>query len=231
MGTEGPPTSLGEGTLSMKTVWILGESKNLHAMPDVTPAGVEVWAVNNPQKYGRQRDRVKAEYTRWFNLHSRRWMLTAYPKSFAWHLRQDGSRRFYTQRVWDDIPGCRAFPRKRIQKKFRTAASAMNRYFTCSVCWLIAFAILEGFERIELWGFTFADKPGARYAHQRPCFFYWVDQARKRGLEVTYQKGVQLLPHIAGDPDAYNGPLYGYDTRPEKGPLYGPEGNGEDARP
>jgi hypothetical protein len=26
---------------------------------------------------------------------------------------------------------------------------------------------------------------------------------------------VQSWPHIAGDPDAYDGPIYGYDTRPE----------------
>jgi hypothetical protein len=198
----------------MKTVWILGTSSNLSGMPATTPIGINVWPSNDPRKYGRYRDRVKRDYTRWFNLHSRMWMSVKYPKSLRWHMEQDGSRPFYTQKRWKDIPGSVKFPRHAIQKRFRTA-TGLNRYFTCSVCWLIALAMLEKFERIELYGFMFDNKPGAMYAHQRPCFFYWVYEARRRGIEVVLQPGVRKLPPIAGDPDTYDGPLYGFQTKPE----------------
>jgi hypothetical protein len=196
----------------MKTVRILGPSRNVAEMPPL-PKGVEVWAHNDVSKYGTMRRRVVNEYTRWFNLHSRQWMTIRYPNALAWHKRQDG-RTFYTQKRWPDLPGSTKFPRTTIQEAFATARGP-NRYFTCTVAWCMALAILEEFQRIELWGFEFGDKPGARYAYQRPCFFYWVDRARERGIVVTYQKKVQSWPHIAGDPDAYTGPIYGYDTRPE----------------
>lgn len=196
-----------------RTVWIVGTSRNLEEMPAL-PRGVEMWAQNDHKKYGRVGARVMDEHTRWFNLHSRTWMTHRYPKSFDWHMRQSGIRPFYTQAKWYDIPGNKLFPRKQIQQAFATRTGP-NRYFTCTVAWCIALAIVEGFKRIELYGFTFGDKPGERYAHQRPCFFYWVNEARARGVVVTYPKEVDALPVIAGDPDAYDGPLYGYETKPE----------------
>lgn len=196
-----------------KTVRLLGNSNNLSEMPE-TPRGVEMWACNDYKKYGGSSVRVMSEYTRWFNLHSRVWMTTRYPKSFEWHLRQDGGKTFYTQVRWRDIPGSVTFPRRTLQKAFATPHGP-NRYFTCTLAWQMALAIYEQFQRIECWGFELGDKPGERYAHQRPCFFYWVEQARARGITVTYQPVIDALPIVVGDPDTYDGPLYGYETKPE----------------
>jgi hypothetical protein len=165
---------------------------------------------NDPKTYRKYIADITDHYTRWFNLHSRAHMEKTYPRGLKWYLSRDGSKPIYTQKFWADIPGCQAFPHSKIQSFFNT------NYFTCSIAWLIAFAILEGFERIELWGFRLSDgKPGHAHAWERPCFFYWVKQARDRGIEVTYQQEIQALPHIAGDPSTYDGPLYGYDTKPE----------------
>ena len=90
-----------------------------------------------------------------------------------------------------------------------------TRYFTCTVTWLIALAIMEDFDRIELWGFQLVDKRSGNHAFERPAFFYWVDQARKRGIEVTYQREIDAIPFVVGDPATYSGPLYGYETKPE----------------
>lgn len=197
----------------MKIVRLLGSSKILEAMPP-TPPGVEAWACNDARKYGASQKRVQREYTRWFNLHSRHWVQTQYPSMLAWHRGQ--RRPLYTQRVWTGIPPSRAFPRKTLQRAFATARGA-NRYFTCTIAWCMALAIHERFERIKCWGVQFADRPGFAefYASQRPCFFYWVQVARARGIEVAYQAPVAALPFLPGDPDAYDGPLYGYGTRPE----------------
>ena len=144
-------------------------------------------------------------------------MQETYLSSFMWHLTQDGSKPFYTQKFWPDIPGCIAFPRKFIQDYFATAKGP-NRFFTCSVGWLLAFAIICNPKAIELWGFMLKDKPDRSndcYKFERPCFFYWVQQARNRGIKVAYQQEITDLPFVPGDPDAYMGPLYGYSTKPE----------------
>lgn len=199
-----------------KTVRILGMAPNLGEMPP-TPPGYEVWPSNSPKGYNMRLPRIitAGEWTAWVNLHSRAHWQIAYPKAIEWYLQQDGTKPIYTQKFWPDLPGCTPLPFKKIQEYFATAKGP-NRYFTCSVAWLVAFAIYKGFERIELWGFMLRDtKPNERWKIERPNFFYWVDEARRRGVEVWYQPEIEALPHIAGDPDTYDGLLYGYGTKPE----------------
>lgn len=146
-------------------------------------------------------------------------MVGTYPASYSYYQTKANGRPIYLQKAYPDIPTAVAFPRKEVQEFFRTRKGP-NRYFTCTVCWLIAFAIYEGFERIELWGFELRDtKPGSAFAWERPCTAYWIQQARDRGVEVFYQKAIEHLYEagkmIPGDPDAYDGKLYGYSTKPE----------------
>ena len=182
---------------------------------------MEVWLSNSPTTVKLRCPRAMNDWTRWFNLHSKAHILGTYPS--GWHFYQHNAegRPIYLLKAHPEIPTSVAFPRKEIQKFFATAQGP-NRYFTCSVCWLIALAIYEGFERIELWGFELRDtKPGSAFAFERPCFAYWVEQARKHGVEVFYQEAVERLyaagKMIPGDPDTYNGKLYGYSTKPEEG--------------
>lgn len=199
---------------------ILGMSTNLNEMgrPD-DPLNTETWPSNNYKGYQARIPRIveEGEWTRWFNFHARAHWEEKYPSSVIWYLTRDGRKLFYTQKFWPDIPGCVAFPREYIQHHFATAKGPM-RYFTCSIAWLLAYAILFNPRRIELWGFQLKDtKPNEAYKYERPCFFYWVQQARDRGIEVWYQSEIAALPFEPGDPDAYTGPLYGYGTKPELG--------------
>ncbi len=191
---------------------ILGTSKNLKKIPPVV-AGVERWMSNDPAKYKVHKP-VLQGWTRWFNLHSRHWMTTKYPVGFRYYCQQKGRHPIYLQRFWPDVPGCVEFPREMLQRTFATARGPM-RYFTCTVAWCIALAIVEGFTRIELWGFMLNDSKGAKYAHQRPCIFYWIQEARRRGIEVVFPQEMKKGSTVPGDPDAYEGPIYGFDTKPE----------------
>jgi hypothetical protein len=206
----------------MKTVRILGSANNLGEMPrtptvpDSDGHIVEVWAVNDKSAISKHLSRIEeeGEWTRWFNLHSRQHMDASYPRDIAFRKQQDGSKPFYTQLFQPDLPGSIEFPRKQIQAAFPEAAN----YFSCSICWLIALAILEGFERIEFWGVRLSDRKKTKTYHfERPCFFYWVQKARDHGIDVWYQKEVEEIPFEPGDPTTYDGPLYGYDTKSEVG--------------
>jgi hypothetical protein len=203
-----------EGAAAMKTVRILGNAKTLASMPPTRP-GVEVWLANDAKKYLANR-RVLTGWTRWFNLHSREHQRQAYPTHVRWLREQLRAqpRPYYTQVLWGNMPGCVKFPRKTIQRAFATSQGP-NRYFACTLAWQLALAIYERFDVIELWGYTFRDVQTGLYAFQRPCIFYWIALARARGVLVLEQAGVAALPHVAGDPDAYRGPVYGYDTKPE----------------
>lgn len=201
-----------------KTVRIYGAARNVREAP-LRPedSDVEVWLSNSPTTTMFRCPRAMDYWTRWFNLHSRKHMVGTYPSGYHYYGHKAEGRPVYFQKAQPDVPTSITFPREAIQQAFATAKGP-NRYFTCSVCWLIAFAILEGFQRIELWGFELRDsKPGNAHAFERPCFFYWIQQARNRGVTVWYQEAIERLPFMPGDPDTYTGPLYGYSTKPEVG--------------
>lgn len=202
----------------MKTVRIIGTARNAKELPH-TAEGIEVWVCNGLTAVSLRSKQALAIWTRWFNLHSKKHMLGSYPSAYHYYQNNANGRPIYLLKAQPDISTSIAFPREQIQAAFATAKGP-NRYFTCSVCWLIALAILEGFERIELWGFELRDtKPGSTFAFERPCFAYWVKMARDRGIEVFYQDAVTKLYEdgkmIPGDPDTYTGKLYGYSTKPE----------------
>ena len=192
-------------------------ARNLNKTP-VPPAGVEVWLSNNPIGYNVRLPRIleSGEWTACFNLHSRAHMESRYPHGVEWYKQQDGSKPLYTQKYWPDLPGCTVFPRREIQAAFPLKDGRPTRYLTCTAPWLIAKAIFDGATHIGLWGFALSDnKPNEAFKYERPCFFHWVQQARDRGIEVIYQQEVADLPFEPGDPDAFTGTLYGFDTRPE----------------
>lgn len=207
----------------MKTVRIFGAAKNARESPPLTPEDkdVEVWLSNSTTTNLIRCPQAMSEWTRWFNLHSRAHIVGTYPAAFTYYQTKAEGRPICLLKVQPDVPTSIAFPRKQIQEAFATAKGP-NRYFTCTVTWLIALAIFEGFERIELWGFALRDtKPGSVFAYERPCFAYWVQMAKDRGIEVFYQEAVETLYQakamIAGDPDTYTGTLYGYGTKPDVG--------------
>lgn len=210
----------------MKTVRIIGSARNVRETPVRTPdqTNIEVWASNSPTTVKLRCPRIMNEWTRWFNLHSKAHMVGTYPSGYSYYQTQAAGRPIYLQKVQEDVPTSRAFPAKEIQEAFPTPTGQPNRYFTCSVCWLIALAIWEGFKRIELWGFELRDtKPGSAYAYERPCVAYWIARAQQAGVDVVYQNALTRLYETGkmtpGDPDAYTGPVYGYQTKPETPPV------------
>jgi hypothetical protein len=171
-------------------------ASNIEATPDI---GAERWCSNNPRSYRIKWKPAIDTYTRWFNMHTIRHISLAYPTARKWYANQ--TKPIYLQEAQPDIPSSITFPRQQVLDYFNT------RYFTCSVTWLIAFAIMEGFDRIELHGFEL--KRDRQYDFERPCFFYWIEEARKRGIDVYLPPDVEITP--PGDPTGYDGPLYGFE--------------------
>ena len=141
-------------------------------------------------------------------------MMTAYHHGWKWY--QEQTKPIYLREAYPEIPTSRKFPREEIQTYFGgPQKGSPGRYFTFTGAWLTALAIMEGFNRIEFWGFRLVDKPVRPhecYKFERPCFFYWVQKARDLGIEVTYQSEIEAIPFEPGDPATYDGALYGYET-------------------
>ena len=201
-------------------VQILGAAPNIERCSKALPPDTERWCVNNPHIYKNHLfPAALTTYTRWLNLHPRVQIDKLYPRGVEWYKAQ--TKPIYLQEKARDIPSSLTFPKDEIIQTFGT------RYFTSSVAWLMAFAMMtREFDRIELWGFYLSQtrapigddtelRPGdSLHGRQRPGVAYWVDRARKAGIEVWYQPEVDAQgPFVPGNAAKYQGPLYGFETK------------------
>ena len=75
-------------------------------------------------------------------------------------------------------------------------------YFKSSFDYMMAAAILEGFERVEIYGFDLGSVgTQTEYIYQYPSASYWIGQAIGRGIDVYIPKESSLL----------SGLMYGYE--------------------
>ena len=209
----------------MRTVQILGAAPNIERCPKALASDTERWCLNHHKIYENHLfPAAVTTWTRWFNLHPRKQIDTLYPRAVGWWREQDKS--IYLQEADPSIPTSRTFPREEIQRAFAIRGAPM-RYFTSSLAWCLAYAaMLEEFDRVELWGFYLSQtrapvgddtelRPGdSLHGRQRPCAAYWVTRLRDMGLDVWYQPEVETFgPFVPGDAERYQGPLYGYETK------------------
>lgn len=121
--------------------------------------------------------------TRWFEIHS----MTDLRQQLSW--RKPGRRSFagymrfmarlgcpvYMQEPHPKIPTSRPFPVEMLLERFGPC-------FTSTVSYLVALAIVEGFNVIGLWGI---EAKGQEYAYQRPALRYLLAQARRAGAQIV----------------------------------------------
>lgn len=180
-------------------------------MGDVPPLDldprVERWGTNAVmfRRYGGDFE----HWTRWFDLHRTPHIEKQRPEAYAWYRQQDGSRPIYQWEINPDVPGSRAYPLAAVQSFFGESPAAIDparypgrveRDFWGSLAWMIALAIYEGFEAIDLFWFVVDTQC---HEKQIPSVRYWIGQARGRGIRVTVHGDSTLKP---------SGPLYGVET-------------------
>ena len=86
-----------------------------------------------------------------------------------------------------------SYPLDDVVKKFK------SEYFTSSIAYMLALAIMKKPKEISLWGIDL--EHGTEYAHQRPCILYWIGQAEARGIKVTTSSMLAKTPFMYGYSD------------------------------
>lgn len=190
----------------MRTVIIHGRKVSPHS-PRAGREDCELWGVTRANARGGPHfwGGKLTDWTRWFDLHpltqtdrfpgipERR------PDAWAWYCAQDGSRPIYLQGPEYTRPANRAlaeerfrmvrgavsFPVREVQAAFpvdQGRGPEPNRWFIEQTGFMIAFALLEGFERIILNGIGTMTTMEFKVAHE--TILYWMAFARGRGAEV-----------------------------------------------
>ena len=162
----------------------------------------EIWGVNNLYLH-------IPRWTRWFEIHSvmydeikKKWFRRMNPDlkkgTYEWSDNFRGQPvgdyiaglakmdcPVYMQRHWDAVPGSQPYPLKEVLARFP------RQYFTNTISWMLALAIYEGFQEINVYGVDMA--VGSEYHHQRPSCEYFLGIAEGMGLKVFIPDEADLL--------------------------------------
>jgi len=94
---------------------------------------------------------------------------------------------------------CKNYPLKKMIRFFKTD------FFSSTPCYMIALALYEGYEKIDIYGINHAK--GKQYIIEKPGVDFWCGIAMGRGVEVTvHGKRSKLLK-------THNNRIYGYGKK------------------
>ena len=188
----------------MKKVAILGfgESRNDAPFHDES---YEIWGLNDLY------DKIP-RWNRWFDIHD---FNSKDPNSIKTHQTnraklqklaayQEMTCPVYCQEAWPEIPNAVKYPLKEIQDRF---CDGKDGYFTNQPSYMVALAIYEGFDVIELYGIDMSID--TEYSLQRPSVEYWLGIAKGMGKAIYVPPSSTLLKTLS---------IYGYEQ--EKAILF-----------
>lgn len=100
----------------------------------------------------------------------------------------------HAAKVIDELPNLAIYPRAEVLAEF-------GNYFTNTVSWEIALAIMMGYKRIGIYGIDMAQD--SEYGGQRPSCEWMIGVAQGRGIEVDIPGTSDLLktPYLYGIED------------------------------
>lgn len=194
----------------MKTVAIVGMAKTSRGLAPFWRDDIdEVWTLNHAPTLGGGWN----NWDRLFEMHPEwSWRLDSTPEraDYLDLLQSDhGNKVIYTLENHDDLPNARRYPLNRVMSRLmvpyhrirldRSEYKQDEWYATSSFCYMVALAIFEEFDRIEIYGFEMASS--TEWAYQKPAGEFWLGYAGGRGINVVIPEDNTLL----------RGWRYGYD--------------------
>lgn len=178
-----------------KKVALIGFATNtMHLVPWFDPE-YELWGLNQ----GHTSFRRRAD--RWFEMHQPEYTEDVRDPNYLTWL-ASLSIPVYMIEPRDEIPSSVRFP---IEAAIQLAG---RDYFTSTIAYMIALALLEGFEAIDLYGINLAI--GTEYYHQKACAEWWIGFAEGRGKKVYVPRASAMLKQFA---------RYGYSPEAEPNAL------------
>ena len=157
----------------------------------------EIWSIVWAYKYDVPRiDRLLEIHPIWMQAKSQKPEFEKPRQHWEW-MKQNTSIPIYMTVQHPEVPMCVQYP---IEEAMNLVPPARRRkVFTSSFDYLMAMAIVEGAERIEVYGFDMGSD--TEYRYQREGAAYWIAQCDVRGIELVLPDNTALLKNK----------LYGYE--------------------
>ena len=183
-----------------KTVAFVGMALTSCSLAPYDDENVEIWGVNEQHAYEWMK-----RWDRWFQMHIRPYYTRTFDvpgvkEHYPWLCEEHG-KPIYMLNVDEEIPDSVEYPLARMNKRFFSKIRRGDekvKYYTSTMPYMMALALDEGFERIEIYGMEMAGPD--EYVAQRPCGEFWLGMAAGMGVEIYLPPDNQLI----------KGYLYGY---------------------
>lgn len=195
---------LREGRKGKKTLALVGMGQSSASFAPYDDTDVELWAMNETHLYGWMK-----RATRWFQIHAREiWTRElsgrGEPGHTKWLMENPWNIPIYMRFHNEEVPNSIEYQLQDMVDEFfgnfhRGWGETKQKYFTSSFAYMMAMALHEKFERIELYGLDFHS--GTDFGKQRECALFWIGMAMGRGVDVWVSHNSELLV----------GELYGFD--------------------
>ncbi len=177
-----------------KTVAIVGMAPTSCSLAPFDEEGVEIWGLNEAHAFGWMK-----RATRWFQIHEtkswKRYIAKRDVRGHAeWLTTNPWDIPIYMQYWREEVPKSVGYPLHEVNEKafplFRRGDKKV-KYFTSTLAYMIGIAVLEDFDRIEIYGFELADD--IEYIKQKACAEFWIGLAMGRGIEVYTPGNSQIM--------------------------------------
>lgn len=205
--------------LSEVTIVALGRTgyqwaQNEYSAPGPKKPGHEVWVMNGAASVF-QHDVV-------FNMHDLEELAKHEPDKDFIGLYAEHDKPVVTIRALDGVPNLYEYPLAEVTEEFQ------QNYFGNGTSYLIAFALLCGVKKINIFGCDFEYPGRNEYEAGRSNFEFWLGYARAKGVEILVPQKSTLLDtcwRMPGDKGRIGfGAVYGYFDRQ---PVYGMDSEGK----
>ncbi len=200
-----------------RTVILCGFAGNSRHLAPYDRRNAEVWGLNEAYNHDFMKN-SKGEFRvdRWLQMHRYEdWSRRNNPndKRHPEWMRSEHNYPIYMQQKWDDVPNSVEFPLEAIDNEFFQNLMVITEegkevnwleahehgYYTSSFAWMIALALHEGFERIEVWGFNMGSQ--SEYLYQAGSGAFWMGYCLGRDVQLVFPERTPLLL----------GNMYGYE--------------------
>ena len=195
-----------EPAKTRKQVALCGFAESYKDAPFDNPA-IEIWGLNELHKY-------LPRWNRWFEVHddetlgvSKRDLSEGEMKRHLdWLSRDHGDKPIYMQPQFcgGRFPNAVPLPLEALVARFKR-----GKYYTSSIAYMLAVAIMDGYDWIGLYGIDLASD--TEYGDQRPCAEYYTGVADGMGLEVVIAPGAAMCKA---------GHLYGFEQPLKANPMF-----------
>lgn len=168
-----------------KTVALVGMAVSSCALAPFEDKDVEIWALNEMHNW-----KWLKRATRWFQIHATQsWQRDLAKRNVyghrEWLMENPLDIPIYMQYWQEEVPKSVAYPLREVcDKYFKNIrrGDAKIKYFTSTFAYMMGIALLDGFERIELYGFEMASTD--EFTEQKGCAEWWMGMAMGLGVEI-----------------------------------------------